>query len=79
MRIITNLVNKIGWDKLGHLQFSILGSLLLIKWTGIEWLGALIMLGIGVGKELLDDKIEIKDIIADFIGVIIGVVLNLTI
>lgn len=67
---------KIGIDKIAHL----FGSAFLTLAFGhfIHWaIASCIVLALGVAKELIDVKLEWKDILADALGVAIGVVLLL--
>lgn len=67
----------IGEDKLKHIVVSAIIAVvlnLLLPW----WVAALIVLAIGIGKEVYDKTTnkgcpEWKDLLADIIGIIIGI------
>lgn len=78
-------LTDIGKDKWMHFVFSLIGTILLSALLGFFKLGAwaigiggaIVFLG-GVGKEIYDRKHgtpEVNDIIADFVGVFVGMCL----
>lgn len=70
------IVARIGMDKVAHLFGSAFLTLALGHF--IHWaISAGVVLAIGVAKELIDVKLERKDILADALGAAIGVVLLL--
>ena len=77
MKIVNKTFELIGEDGMKHI---ILSSVLatVIKTILPWWVAGVITMAIGVGKEIYDYKTgkghaQVKDIIADLIGVIIGV------
>lgn len=72
------ILNKIGTDKLLHLTVSATIAHLLIVVGCAWWLAAMITVAIGIGKEIYDKisckgTTEWRDLVADVIGVIIGI------
>lgn len=75
--MITKLLDYFGTDGLLHmLCSSVLVSV--INWFAPLWLAALLALLIGVGKEIIYDKLmkrgtpQWKDLVADLVGIAIG-------
>lgn len=76
MDMIQNIISKIGADKLLHISVSMVLTLELRRFLPY-WQAALIVLSIGVAKEVYDKvsgkgTAEWKDIIADCIGIGLG-------
>lgn len=74
--MIQNIISKIGADKLLHISMSMILMLELRRFLPC-WQAALIVLSIGVAKEVYDKvsgkgTAEWKDIIADCIGIGLG-------
>lgn len=74
--MIQNIISKIGADKLLHISVSMVLTLELRRFLSY-WQAALIVLSIGVAKEVYDKvsgkgTAEWKDIIADCIGIGLG-------
>ena len=74
-----NFLNSIPYDKLLHFAVcAVLGSLM--KVVGIEWyFTLLVVMSVGVGKEIYDKVSkkgtpEWKDVLADFVGALVGVI-----
>lgn len=76
IKMIQNIISKIGTDKLLHISVSMVLTLELRRFLPC-WQAVLIVLTIGIAKEVYD-KIsgkgtpEWKDIIADIVGIALG-------
>lgn len=72
MNWIQKIVAKIGMDKITHFFAS--AFLVLALGRFIHWLiPAAVVLGLGLSKELIDGNIDMKDLFADMLGVLLGV------
>lgn len=70
------LIQKIGVDKLAHFFGSAFLALALGRF--IHWgISAGVVVALGVAKELWDGAFDKKDLLADFLGVLLGAVLLL--
>lgn len=76
MNWIQKIVAKIGTDKVAH--FAVSAFLTLALGRFVHWaITACVVLALGVAKELLDGTIDKRDLLADTLGVALGVVLLL--
>lgn len=86
--MLKKLINKIDKDKIIHSYVSTILTCLIYPFIKLLFenvnvcviISAVIVLLIGIGKELLDkrtegNQFEIKDIVADIIGIIIAIVI----
>lgn len=76
LNILSNLYDMAGYDGLKHIVLSAVltvGFNLFLPW----WVSVIIVLLIGIAKEIYDSTgkgcCEWKDIICDLIGIIIGI------
>ena len=66
--VITKIVNKVGSDKVMHVETCALISAAVTRYTHNALIGAAVALGVGLLKELFDWK----DVAADAVGAVIG-------
>lgn len=76
LNILSNLYDMAGYDGLKHIVLSAVltvGFNLFLPW----YLAAIIVIIIGIAKEIYDSTgkgcCELKDIVCDLIGIVIGV------
>ena len=70
------LIQKVGIDKVAHFAVSAFLVLAIGCFVHIAIAAGCVM-AIGFAKELIDAKLEWKDLLADALGIVIGVVLLL--
>lgn len=74
-----DILNKIGTDKIIHFLCSVILAILLTKWTGTIIYAGILAFLIGILKEVYDLKatgfFEIRDILANTLGIITGIIL----
>lgn len=74
MNWIQRIVAWVGIDKVAH--FAVSAFLTLALGRFIHWaITACVVLALGVAKELLDGTIDKRDLLADALGVLLGVVI----
>lgn len=76
------MMNNMGNDKYKHVAVSFFLTILLYMFsTTLKGVGLpevlLVVIGIGIGKEVIDDKFhkgtpDYKDIVANYIGILLG-------
>lgn len=80
MKIVNKILSKIGTDKALHF----LVGALLTAWASMVndvcmWVTTVLVVIASIGKEALDDKFDIWDIIAGCVGCVMSIVMfNLT-
>ena len=74
--LITKIVNKVGSDKVIHVETCALIAVVAKRCTGSVVMGAAVALGVGLLKELYDvatgEEFDWKDVAADAVGATIG-------
>lgn len=74
--IITKIVDKVGSDKVMHVETCALIAVVAKRCMGSAVVGAAVALGVGLLKELYDvttgEKFDWKDVAADAMGAAIG-------
>lgn len=77
--IITKIVDKVGSDKVMHVETCALMSVMAKRCSGSCVIGAAVALGVGLLKELYDaatgEEFDWKDVVADVVGVVVGATL----
>jgi uncharacterized membrane protein YccC len=76
MKIVNKLLSKIGVDKLLHFLIGALATAL-ASMTGEShmYATAIVVLCLSIGKEVLDEKFDIWDIIAGCVGCVVSIVM----
>ena len=78
--MIKSLLQRIGIDKIAHFAVSAFLCLAIGRFLN-WWIAVIITAALGIIKELVDKleggKIDFKDILADAIGVVVGMALLL--
>jgi hypothetical protein len=77
MNKLSNLFNLIGSDGMKHIILSAILTVV-AKWLLPVWVAVGVVLAIGIAKEIYDKVsgkgcAEWSDLLADFVGVIIGI------
>lgn len=74
--LVTKIVNKVGTDKVMHVETCALIAVMAKQCSGSVVIGAAVSLGVGLLKELYDvatgEEFDWKDVAADAMGVAIG-------
>lgn len=74
--IITKIVNKVGSDKVMHVETCVLIAVIAKRCTGSVVIGAAVALFAGILKECYDvatgEQFDWKDVAADAVGAVIG-------
>lgn len=74
--IITKIVNKVGSDKVMHVETCALIAVVAKRCSGSVVIGAAAALGVGLVKELYDvttgEEFDWKDVAADAVGAVFG-------
>lgn len=74
--ILTKIVNKIGSDKVMHVETCALIAVVAKRCSGSVVIGAAVALGVGLLKELYDattgEVFDWKDVAADAVGAVVG-------
>lgn len=74
--IITKIVDKVGSDKVMHVETCALIAVVAKRCTGSAVVGAAVALGVGLVKELYDvatgEEFDWMDVAADAVGAAIG-------
>ncbi|WP_308284956.1 hypothetical protein [Prevotella sp.] len=74
--VITKIVNKVGSDKVMHVETCALIAVVAKRCSGSVAIGAAVALGVGLLKELYDvatgEEFDWKDVAADAVGAVIG-------
>ena len=74
--IITKIVDKMGSDKVMHVETCALIAVVAKRCSGCVVIGAAVALGVGLLKELYDvatgGVLDWKDVAADAVGVVVG-------
>lgn len=74
MKIVDKILSKIGVDKVLHFLVGALATALAsMKGESYMYATAIIVLVLSIGKEGLDEKFDIKDIIAGCIGCVVSI------
>lgn len=77
---VNRIIARIGIDKIAHFAFSAFLCLAIGRFLN-WWIAVIITAALGIIKELIDKleggKIDFKDILADAIGVVVGMMLLL--
>lgn len=74
MKIVDKLLSKIGVDKLLHFLVGALATALAsMKGESHMYATAIVVLVLSIGKEGLDEKFDIWDIIAGCIGCVVSI------
>lgn len=75
MKIVNKLLSKIGVDKLLHFLIGALATAL-ASMTGEShmYATAIVVFVLSIGKEALDDKFDLWDIIAGCVGCVVSIV-----
>lgn len=73
---IGRIIARVGIDKVAHFALSAFIAVALGRF--IHWAIALVVTFLlGVVKELLDNKFDWKDILADAVGILIATIINI--
>lgn len=74
--LVTKIVNKVGTDKVMHVETCALIAVVAKQCSGSVVIGSAVSLGVGLLKELYDvatgEEFDWKDVAADAMGVAIG-------
>ena len=77
--LITKIVNKVGSDKVLHVETCALISAAVTRYTHNAIVGVFVALGVGVLKELYDmttgEEFDWRDVAADAAGAVAGAVM----
>lgn len=75
--LVTKIVNKVGTDKVMHVETCALIAVVAKRCTGSRVIGAAVAFAAGLLKELYDtttgEEFDWKDVAADAIGAVVGV------
>lgn len=77
MKELNAILDKVGYDGCKHIILSAILTVV-AKWLLPLWVAILIVLAIGIAKEVYDKasgkgRAEWKDVVCDIVGIIIGV------
>lgn len=77
MKELNAIFDKVGYDGCKHIILSAVLTVV-AKWLLPLWVAILIVLAIGIAKEVYDKAsgegcAELKDVVCDCIGIIIGI------
>lgn len=74
--VITKIVDKVGTDKVMHVETCALIAVMAKRCSGCVVIGAAVGLGVGLLKELYDvatgGVFDWKDVAADAVGAVVG-------
>lgn len=74
--VITKIVDKVGTDKVMHVETCALIAVVAKRCTGSAAIGFVVALGVGLLKELYDvatgEVFDWKDVVADAVGAVVG-------
>ena len=74
--IITKIVDKVGSDKVMHVETCALIAVVAKRCTGSVVIGAAVAFGVGLLKELYDaatgEEFDWRDVAADAVGAVVG-------
>lgn len=77
--LITKIVNKVGSDKVLHVETCALISAVVTRYTHNAIIGAAVAFGVGLLKEAYDkatgEEFDWKDVAADAVGALAGAVM----
>lgn len=77
--IITKIVDKVGSDKVMHMETCALIAVVAKRCLGSAAIGFVVALGVGLLKELYDkatgEDFDWKDVAADAVGAVVGVLI----
>lgn len=77
--IITKIVDKVGSDKVMHVETCALIAVVAKRYTGSAVIGFVVALGVGLLKELYDkasgEDFDWRDVAADAVGAVAGVLI----
>lgn len=75
--LVTKIVDKVGSDKVMHVETCMLIAVVAKRSTGSVVIGAAVALGVGLLKELYDattgEVFDWRDVEADAVGAVVGV------
>ena len=74
--LVTKLVDKVGSDKVMHVETCALIAVVAKRCSGSVAIGAAVALGVGLLKEMYDvatgEEFDWKDVAADAVGAVVG-------
>ena len=74
--LVTKIVNKVGTDKVMHVETCALIAVVAKRCTGSAVIGAAVAFGVGLLKELYDaatgEEFDWRDVAADAVGAVFG-------